>query len=231
MMAPFPDMGTGLPETSPDVVMKDEPLQLQQDTSAGPEAPDIKLEAGPLTAPLPDPSTGDQVLDSNFKSNGLPEFGDSAPASNFTNMQFDLAPPPTDTQGQQGQSTQDSQFDLSTLANTANSSNDMVDLDSFLSASLEQTNAIAAPSQPASNEQARADQKQGDGNSNYDVIFNADGTPADGMDFDFGLDNGMGEDTFDDLIGDRGDADDNYGTMEHGEFDATFFGLDQPNDT
>ncbi|KHO00840.1 uncharacterized protein MAM_01618 [Metarhizium album ARSEF 1941] len=57
-------------------------------------------------------------------------------------------------------------------------------------------------------------------------VFTGDGQ-ADGMDFDFSLGDGMGGDTFDDLMNDR---DNTFDAMEHGDFDANFFGLDKVDD-
>lgn len=217
-MAPFPDMGTGLPDASQaDASMKDDLDPFQ--SSTGPDGSGLNVETGTMAAPQ-DTMAENQTAAIPDGSSGFPDPApDPAPASNFTNMQFDLAPPANDSQDQPA-TAQEPSFDLTTLADT-NTNNDMIDIDSFL----------ANPSaQVTSNEnQEKAEQKQGgDPSDSLDAFFNEDGTPADGMDFDFGLDGGMGEDTFDDLIQDR---DDNYGTMEHGEFDATYFGLDQPNDT
>lgn len=60
----------------------------------------------------------------------------------------------------------------------------------------------------------------------FDDIFTGDGQ-TDGMDFDFSLGDGMGGDTFDDLMNDR---DDTFDNMEHGDYDANFFGLDKVED-
>lgn len=225
-MAPFPDMGTGLPDAlQPDVVMKDETTPSQYDLTV-----DSGFSFKPETSASATP--GDLVsMKQTASSSGVsgPDavLGIPAPGSNFTDMQFDLAPSNDDPQSQQ--TTQEPSFDITTFA-PAGGNDDMLDLDSFLPTSLdEQTSQPVTTSQGASNEAQDKAEKPAEGtDSAFTDLYNPDGSPADGMDFDFGLDGAMGEETFNDLIQDR---DDTYDTMEHGEFDATYFGLDTSNDT
>ncbi|KAG6090049.1 hypothetical protein E4U30_003598 [Claviceps sp. LM220 group G6] len=82
---------------------------------------------------------------------------------------------------------------------------------------------------PAENRRNSEAPKKEDGTSTtFSEIFTGDG-PADGMDFDFSLGDGnnmssMGGDTFDDMMNVR---DNTFDSMEHGDFDTSFFGLDK----
>ncbi|KAG5948414.1 hypothetical protein E4U60_001834 [Claviceps pazoutovae] len=75
---------------------------------------------------------------------------------------------------------------------------------------------------------AEAPKKEDGTSTTFSEIFTGDG-PADGMDFDFSLGDGnnmssMGGDTFDDMMNVR---DNTFDSMEHGDFDTSFFGLDK----
>jgi hypothetical protein len=153
---------------------------------------------------------------------------------NFTDMEFTLAP----TNDGQAQPSGDGNvaagkmepsFDLSSFDTTGGTSgNNMSSLDGVPPNDLmgQPTSTATAPvsqmaaAQPnagqAKKEEAAVDASLAD-------VFTGDGQ-ADGMDFDFSLGDGMGGDTFDDLMNDR---DNTFDAMEHGDFDANFFGLDK----
>ncbi|RDA87528.1 hypothetical protein CP532_1638 [Ophiocordyceps camponoti-leonardi (nom. inval.)] len=109
-------------------------------------------------------------------------------------------------------------------SNNNKNSNNLTSLDSILPANL------TAPSN-APSDAADGHMKPNDGRNTeapdaaFAGIFAGEGQ-TDGMDFDFSIgDGGMG-DTFDDLMIDR---DNNYSSLEHGDYDASFFGLEKPD--
>ncbi|KID73107.1 uncharacterized protein G6M90_00g088070 [Metarhizium brunneum] len=154
---------------------------------------------------------------------------------NFTDMEFTLAPtaPTNDNQNQPGSdgnaaaSNTEPSFDLSSFGATDGATGSMSSLENMLPAnSTEQpaptTNAPEgrlADGQP----HTEAEKKEPMAEPALADVFTGGGQ-TDGMDFDFSLGDGMGGDTFDDLMNDR---DNTFDTMEHGDFDANFFGLDK----
>ena len=151
---------------------------------------------------------------------------------NFTDMEFTLAPANVNNQaqGDSGEAgvSNEPQLDLTSFGTTDGSSINMSSLDNINPpTSTEQSAANTDMTQPAvpSGQTMAVGGKTGDApGPDFDQMFAGDGQ-ADGMDFDFSLGDGnMGGDTFDDLMNDR---DNTFDTMEHGEFDATFFGLDK----
>lgn len=206
MAAPFPDMG----QVFANMAQQDAFMDNSSQSAAPAQANTAPFNAKPQGA-----------------SAGIPFQG-----ANFTNMQFDLAPAAKNgLQGQPG-SAQEPTFDMAAFATqniNANANGDMLTLNNFLPVGPQgQTNAANGPPSaqgPSAGNQGRPGDKTA-GAGPGSGFLNPDGTPADGMDFDFGLDAGDG--TFDDLMQAR---DEDYGTMEHGDFDATFFGVDTTNDT
>lgn len=160
--------------------------------------------------------------------------------SNFTDMQFSLAP----GDGSQGQNTTGAtSFDVSSFA----PSDTMLALDNMLPGNSQPTDVSGsndgAPAATATTAEAiKAEPPKDGGNandSNFEDFFTNDASQADGMDFDFslggsggggggGVGGGMGEDTFDDLMNDR---DGTFELMSNEDFDAAFFGLDNKDGT
>ncbi|RCI13903.1 hypothetical protein L249_7943 [Ophiocordyceps polyrhachis-furcata BCC 54312] len=114
----------------------------------------------------------------------------------------------------------------SNSSNNNNNNNNMASLDSILPANL--TAPSNAPTDVADGHVKPNDGRNAEApDAAFAGIFAGEGQ-ADGMDFDFSIgDSGMG-DTFDDLMIDR---DNTYSTLEHGDYDAAFFGLEKPNGT
>lgn len=156
-----------------------------------------------------------------------------ASSENFTDMQFTLAPP-VDVDAQGNASNQDQPFDMANFS-TNDTSNGTIDLNSLLPASSEG----AADSQPApsfdNSVQSKTDgaaSGNADGaNENANAGFEgfdldnmvwADGT--DGEDFNFDIND---DGTFNDMM----KAQDNMNEMQHGQFDADFFNLDNTDST
>ncbi|KAM4055360.1 hypothetical protein HRG_008713 [Hirsutella rhossiliensis] len=239
-VAPFPDMGMSLPDAAQSATVVKEESTPTQAPSATPGGPDFKVEGGASSAPggimsiahqkpagiQPNGPGGDDTLSMN-------------PGLNFTDMEFTLAPSNNDAQDQLNRdaasslnTTAESSFDLASFApaggaDNGNNSNSMASLGGMLPASL--SGAMSKPN-TADNQSKPADNRNNDNvqDSAFADIFTGDGQ-ADGMDFDFSLgDGGMGGDTFDDLMNDR---DNTFNTIEHGDFDATFFGIDKTDGT
>ncbi|KAF4584295.1 hypothetical protein GQ602_005668 [Ophiocordyceps camponoti-floridani] len=248
-VAPFPDMGMSLPEAAQSsmTVKEDQPLALTPEannasteggTSAGSGAMMSATEHQPMRDQPPHVPESNETL--NINAN---------PRLNFTDMEFTLAPTNSDPQNHPGGEDTDltaaePSFDLASFvpadgvdngnaigssSNNNNSQNGngtqnhgMASLDSILPANL------TAPTNASNN---NATDGKPDGRSAevpdaaFSGIFTGEGQ-TDGMDFDFSIgDGGMG-DTFDDLMNDR---DNTFSTIEHGDFDAAFFGLDKPD--
>ncbi|KAG6067961.1 hypothetical protein E4U32_002436 [Claviceps aff. humidiphila group G2b] len=167
---------------------------------------------------------------------------------NFTDMQFTLAPSNTNPNhpGSTGAATAQpigSSYDFGMFGttNTATAptpiNNAMASVTTGTTATTSNgTGSAQAPMPvpeptpvPVENRRNAEAPKKEDGTSTtFSEIFTGDG-PADGMDFDFSLGDGnnmssMGGDTFDDMMNVR---DNTFDSMEHGDFDTSFFGLDK----
>ncbi|RDA93343.1 hypothetical protein CP533_0323 [Ophiocordyceps camponoti-saundersi (nom. inval.)] len=107
-----------------------------------------------------------------------------------------------------------------------NNNGNMASLDGILPANL--AAPINAPTDAADSHVKPIEGRNAEApDAAFAGIFAGEGQ-TDGMDFDFSIgDAGMG-DTFDDLMIDR---DNTYGTLEHGDYDASFFGLEKPDGT
>ena len=208
--APVPamdvDMGTANGASAAEPATKDEEKtpkaepQRSTDTSQ-PETTDVKTDPAPAAD---DPSS---LLDSNF-----------------TDMEFTLAPTaddPAQASTTQPESSSAPTFDLTSFETNDNSDNNILSLESLESSTQQQ------PAQPeTATTEAKPDEEKKDASAKFEDIFGNDASQADGMDFDFSLGGGMGDDTFDDLMNDR---DGTFEMMNNEDFDAAFFGLDGSN--
>lgn len=224
-VAPLADMGMSMPDVMQSVTAVREehtPTQPSSSASAGGE---FKVEGGSSSGPvglvpIHQRPAADQAdgHDSTGMNLGL----------NFTDMEFTLAPSNTDAQDQlDGNAAPETSFDLASFApadsaDNGHDDNGMASLDGIVPSNLD--GPMDAPA-PAANEGKPVNERSSDvPDSAFADIFTSDGQ-ADGMDFDFSLgDGGMGSDTFDDIMNDR---DNTFSTIEQGDFDATFFSLDQ----
>lgn len=227
-IAPFPDMGM---DVSAPVPSDDGPAV----TSPTPQAVaqgDIKPEPQTSTPTALAPPSADKAGSTSKPNDALPgEASTEAPNPEltFTDMEFTLAP--AETGGQGDLDTQDQSFDLANFA-TAEGGNNSITLDGLLPpASTEQPNEdpLAAPDMTAGNQgQADTTANQLNEPAAFDALNmdNMDFGAADGTDFDFSMDDGN---SFNDLMNSH---EQNFDTsMEHGQFDADFFGLDKPDGT
>ncbi|KND92816.1 hypothetical protein TOPH_02518 [Tolypocladium ophioglossoides CBS 100239] len=225
-VAPFPDMGMSLPEPTQSVtVIKEEEAPAQAPSAAALGA-QVKAEmpTGELKLAVGQPNAvgADDTLGMNSELN-------------FTDMEFTLAPANNESHEHLGgdavnSSANEPSFDLTSFAAPADgadgSSNTMASLDTILPANLAApTGALTSTDNLAKTEVEKSSELP---DSAFADVFTGDGQ-ADGMDFDFSISGvGMGGDTFDDLMNDR---DNTYDTMEHGDFDTTYFGLDKTDDS
>ncbi|PTD04419.1 hypothetical protein FCULG_00000790, partial [Fusarium culmorum] len=193
-VAPFPDMGMGLPDIGQsDPVMKDEASQNMAQTTA-PEQPKIKTSVSPAPAataamaPMaPMPVMEQKSLD-NQNSDVMDLTADGPHSElNFTNMQFTLAPTNNDSQ------------DPSTTQETFSGAN-----------AVKQEPAVNTDNQGST---------QKTSNDNFGSVFDDDifGSLGTGGS---GLADGTGDATYEDLI--NGDDDTNLNYMES-EFNDQYF--------
>ncbi|OBS21099.1 hypothetical protein FPOA_07439 [Fusarium poae] len=204
-VAPFPDMGMGLPDIGQsDQVMKDEASQNMALTTAS-EQPKTKSSVSPAptataaVAPMaPMPVMEQKSLD-NHNSDVMDLTADGPHSElNFTNMQFTLAP--TNNDSQDPSTTQETSFDLATFA-PPEGNDDILGLDDLLPTN---NNSQANISQlPAGSDANEAKQEP--------AMSTGGG----------GLADGTGDATYEDLI--RGDDDTNLDYMGDSEFDQYFF--------
>ena len=221
-VAPFPDMG---PDASA-------PVPSDQGSGATSETPqaatqgDAKAE-GQTSTPAP-PAPADQGTASSKANDAGPGEGQAATTEppnaelTFTDMEFTLAPPAEGGGDQGGGSgAQDQSFDLANFA-PADMANDSISLENLLpQAPAEQTNGGPPPAPDTATEnQGQANDGSAFDGLNMDTM---DFGAADGTDFDFSMGDGN---SFDDLMNSHEQNFDT--TMEHGQFDAEFFGLKKP---
>ncbi|KAI5460015.1 hypothetical protein BGZ63DRAFT_405965 [Mariannaea sp. PMI_226] len=221
-VAPFPDMGMGLPDLGHNDIIKSEAPSIPSTTTAAATAP---------MAPMPDMDEKPVDIDMDISGGDL-----SNQELNFTNMEFSLAP--TTNDGQNPSSTQDPSFDLTTFA-PAEGRDDLLGFEDLLPPNPnEQADAIpttqspvkvessnqmnSAPDMTASENMLTKDfgtlKKEETGDSTFEDILMEPGN-------DFGNLGDLGEDSFNDLLVDRDDTFDDL--MDHGDFDeAAYFGLD-----
>ncbi|KAH6890343.1 hypothetical protein B0T10DRAFT_485608 [Thelonectria olida] len=237
-VAPFPDMGMGM--GMPDLGHGDVIVKGGSPTMTRTPAPasNNQFKSGPpaATAPMaPMPDMDEKPMDINMD---MPSGDMSNQELNFTNMEFTLAP--TNPEGQNPPTTQDPSFDLTTFAPAEGGDDLMAFVNPLPADSDEQPQPASVAQAPVPGMAIQAAIPVSDnlnnapnadnGMSQYygalrkeetnDSTFN-DIMMDDGVD-DFGDVGGMGEETFDDLIAVR---DEPFDLMEHGDFDATYFGL------
>ncbi|KAF5560377.1 hypothetical protein FNAPI_4225 [Fusarium napiforme] len=232
-VAPFPDMGMGLPDVGqPISVPNDEPTS-SVIPSTGPEqtnsktiSPAAPTPAPAATAPMaPMPIMEQKPMDS--QNNNVTDLtGDGSHSElNFTNMQFTLAP--TNNDSQNPSNSQEPSFDLATFA-PPEGNDDILGLDDILPANnTSQTNGTNGISQlPAgsADNASKQDLPMDTDNlgashemstNNYDSVF--DDEIFGGLGTGDGLADGTDDITFESLMNDRDDDNLNYG-----EFDDTF---------
>ncbi|KAM0303566.1 hypothetical protein HYE67_003640 [Fusarium culmorum] len=231
-VAPFPDMGMGLPDIGQsDPVMKDEASQNMAQTTA-PEQPKIKTSVSPAPAataamaPMaPMPVMEQKSLD-NQNSDVMDLTADGPHSElNFTNMQFTLAP--TNNDSQDPSTTQETLFDSATFAPPEGADN-ILGLDDLIPTNNNsQTNMPQLPTSSGANavkqEPAVNTDNQGStqktSNDNFGSVFDDDifGSLGTGGS---GLADGTGDATYEDLI--NGDDDTNLNYMES-EFNDQYF--------
>ncbi|KAH7131399.1 hypothetical protein B0J13DRAFT_562529 [Dactylonectria estremocensis] len=239
-VAPFPDMGMGLPDMGEaDLVMKHEAPSVS--LLSVHEAANIKSEPTISPAPMaPMPDMDEKPMDINMDISGgdLPN-----PELNFTDMEFTLAP--TNNESQNPSTSQEPSFDLTTFA-PAEGGDDLLGLDNLLPPNPSEQASINPVSQnPAAEnaikpenpenlnlsanamdltntgiQESTATKKEEIPDSTFDELLFMDTDNS----FGGGGGGGLGEDTFADLMDSR---DDTFDLMEHGDFDASYFGLDQ----
>ncbi|KPM46180.1 hypothetical protein AK830_g330 [Neonectria ditissima] len=242
-VAPFPDMGMGLPDmTEADMVIKDVAHPIIPPTSL-PETTSIKHEHTASPVPMaPMPEMDEKPVDMNMDISGgdLPN-----PELNFTNMEFTLAP--TNNDSQNPPTSQESSFDLATFA-PAEGGDSLMGLDNLLPSNHnEQANINTVPKAPVSESPIKAE-NQGNPNMSLDLMHlngsgpqeNTSAKKEEMMDstFDelmfmdsgheYGSGGGLGEETFEDMMDNR---DETFDMMQHGDFDNSFFGLDNAEET
>ena len=224
-MAPFPDMGMGLPDVNhSDIQIKEEltPTPSAPPAVSAPQDNSFKTEVKRSPAPMaPMPPMDEKGLDDSMDFTG----GDiNVPDSelNFTNMEFTLVP--TNNDNGNPSTTQEQSFDLATFA-PADGGDDLLSLDLLPPNPTDQPNANPPAQQMQEQPMKQSMETVQESIENKDDTM--DSTFDDLFLLDSGGDFGGGnmEATFDDLMNDRGD-DNGFDLMEHGKFDEAFFGLD-----
>ncbi|KAM0349319.1 hypothetical protein ACHAPU_003728 [Fusarium lateritium] len=230
-VAPFPDMGMGLPDVSQNNDVVKNKASLSTPSTTLPEQSRIQASASPApppavaTAPMaPMPVMEQKPVDS--QNNDVMDLTDDAPHSelNFTNMQFTLAP--TNNDSQNPPTTQEPSFDLATFA-PPEGNDDILGLDDLLpSDTTSQANSMPQLSAGSADNIARQEPlastenpglTQGMLTDNIDPVFDDD--MFKGLGTEEGLADGTADATFDELMNDR---DDDLSYMQSGEFDNFF---------
>ncbi|GAO16431.1 uncharacterized protein UV8b_06394 [Ustilaginoidea virens] len=233
-IAPFPDMG--MPEsTSSAVIIKEEtpPSRAADTRPEGGTSSTVQPNGKPLTPAAPASAADPRMEEKQPALTG----GNDGPVTansdlNFTDMEFSLAPG-SDNQTQPGAGavavapSGPGEAPLEVVAYGA--ANVGMQRGSSTTTKAQQSTATDPPAVPPT---ARADtlteaQASAQGRKQKELhrpepahAFTGGGQ-TDGMDFDFSLDNdGMGGDTFDDLMNDR---DNTFDPMEHGDYDANYY--------
>ncbi|CAJ0542059.1 Ff.00g083610.m01.CDS01 [Fusarium sp. VM40] len=233
-VAPFPDMGMGLPEVdqSSDAVNNEASLstvsntvpeqQSRMKTSTSPVPPSTVATASMAPMPIMEQKPADN------HNNDVMDLTNEAPHSelNFTNMQFTLAPGNNDPQN--SSVTQETSFDLATFAPPEGNDN-ILGLDDLLpNNNTSQTNDMPQMSAGSAESVSRPEPLMSTENqgmpqelstNNIDSVF--DDEIFDGLDTGGGLADGTGDPTFDDLMNDRDDDDFNY--LGGDDFEEAFF--------
>ncbi|GAB0135575.1 hypothetical protein EsDP_00003908 [Epichloe bromicola] len=254
--APFPDMGMGMgiPDSAAaSITIKEENPPSHLPSATGAEGSSkVKTDGKQPTPAAPVP-----LMDAKLETNSSGVTGGDNVLEltnsdlNFTDMEFTLAPGndnPTRSggDGATAANLNGPSFDLGSFGTTNgatatmsldnhhhrhhhhhhNNNNNNNNLPSRTVAQPAASTSGTGPAKTESQPSAEARKKEESSDAAFADIFAGDGQ-ADGMDFDFSIGDGMGGDTFDDLMNDR---DNTFDSMEHGDFDATFFGLDKADE-
>lgn len=229
-VAPFPDMGMGLPDVGQPISVPNDETSSSVIPSTGPEQPITKKisPAAPASAPAatapmaPMPIMEQKPVDN--QNNDVTDLTGDGPHSelNFTNMQFTLAP--TNNDSQNPSNSQDPSFDLATFA-PPEGNDDILGLDDILPTNnTSQTNGISQLPAGSADNASKQDLPMDTDNlgasqemstNNYDSVF--DDEIFGGLGTGDGLADGTDDITFESLMNDRDDDNLNYG-----EFDDTF---------
>ncbi|TVY63749.1 hypothetical protein Focb16_v014865 [Fusarium oxysporum f. sp. cubense] len=229
-VAPFPDMGMGLPDVGQPISVPNDETSSSVIPSTGPEQPITKTisPAAPASAPAatapmaPMPIMEQKPVDN--QNNDVTDLTGDGPHSelNFTNMQFTLAP--TNNDSQNPSNSQDPSFDLATFA-PPEGNDDILGLDDILPTNTSsQTNGISQLPAGSADNASKQDLPMDTDNlgasqemstNNYDSVF--DDEIFGGLGTGDGLADGTDDITFESLMNDRDDDNLNYG-----EFDDTF---------
>ncbi|KAG6040448.1 hypothetical protein E4U41_000488 [Claviceps citrina] len=230
--APFPDMG--MPAAAgTSIAIKEEPQSSQSISmteARGSSKVKAEVKQSIQAAPIP-------IMDakSDSKSSGLNggrEVLDLTSSDlNFTDMEFTLAPSIINANQSGGNAAAAANTNGSSLDPgwTRNGPTAATSVKTHMpSTTVEKAAATASVNGPAeSRRNAEAQKKEGGATTTLTDVYAGNGQ-ADGMDFDFGIGDGMSGDTFDDLMNDR---DNSFDPMEHGDYDANYFGLDKADGT
>ncbi|QPH16807.1 hypothetical protein C2857_001528 [Epichloe festucae Fl1] len=252
--APFPDMGMGMGMGIPDSAAASITIKEEKPSSHLPSVTEAEGSSKVKTGgKQPTPAAPVPLMDAKLESNSSGLTGGDNVLEltnsdlNFTDMEFTLAPG-NDNSTQSGgdgataANLNGPSFDLGSFGTTNgatatmsldnhnhNQNNNNKNNNNMPSSTVAQPAASTSGTGPAKTESqpsAEAQKKEERTDAAFADIFAGDGQ-ADGMDFDFSIGDGMGGDTFDDLMNDR---DNTFDSMEHGDFDATFFGLDKADE-
>ncbi|KAG5772346.1 hypothetical protein H9Q72_001449 [Fusarium xylarioides] len=222
-VAPFPDMGMGLPDVGQPISVPNDESTSSVIPSTGPEQTNSKTNSPAATAPVaPMPIMEQKPVDN--QNNNVTDLTGDGPHSelNFTNMQFTLAP--TNNDSQNPSNSQEPSFDLATFA-PPEGNDDILGLDDILpSNNTSQTNGISQLPTGSADNASKQDLPMDTDNlgasqemstNNYDSVF--DDEIFGGLGTGDGLADGTDDITFESLMNDRDDDNLNYG-----EFDDTF---------
>ncbi|KAF4441507.1 hypothetical protein F53441_12020 [Fusarium austroafricanum] len=225
-VAPFPDMGMGLPDVGlPNNIPKNDATTVSEQSKTKPITSPAPAPAPATTAPMaPMPVMEQRPMDS--QNNDVMDLTGDAPHSelNFTNMQFTLAP--TNNDSQHPSNNQEPSFDLATFA-PPEGNDDILGLDDLLPNNNTQTNGMAqlpagsADTAPKQEPPMTADAQeipQEMSTDNFDSVFDDEIFGGLGTGGDLG--DGTDDVTFESLMNDRDD--DNLSYMQGGEFDDNF---------
>ena len=206
--APFPDMGAGLgDDTQPSQNQSLQALNLQKARSPTPTEESFPIALNEKTTPPTQIPSGGLVGESishertnNLTSDSALELEDQG--FNFTDMEFTVDP--SANEPSQQLSIAQKPFDLSAMPSASDDTNQAT-LDSLLAAN--------SPTKPEARHQSHKREPAGD--VNYPETTE---DQADGMDFDFGLEN----EEFNDYMNVR---DDNF-DIDNNDFNTAFYGLE-----
>ncbi|KAF4333839.1 hypothetical protein FBEOM_12328 [Fusarium beomiforme] len=225
-VAPFPDMGMGLPDVGQPISASNNEASTAVIPTTAPEQHTTNTITPPATAPMaPMPVMEQKSMDN--QNNDVTDLTGDAPHSelNYTHMQFTLAP--TNNDSRNPSNSQEPSFDLATFA-PPEGNEDILGLDDILPTNnASQTNGMSqlpagstenAPKQDIPMNTDNQDASQEISTDNFDSVF--DDEIFGGLGTGGGLADGTDDVTFESLMNDRDD--DNLNYMQGGEFDDNF---------